>query len=42
MIQEREMAVAVRVVSRCLGGEGKVKEVWSRVWWELGPGDCIQ
>ena len=26
MIQEREMTVAVRVVSRCLGGEGKVKE----------------
>ena len=26
MIQEREVTVAVRVVSRCLGGEGKVKE----------------
>lgn len=26
MIQEREVTVAVRVVNRCLGGEGKVQD----------------
>ena len=42
MIQEREMTVMVRVVSRCLGGEGEVKKAVVRGLVGAGARDSIQ